>query len=313
MMAMINPGLEEIRKKLMKGATEAQDQTSAEETKHPLFNVPEPHWIRNKKVPTHSLSHRKQTIRLLVEEQTDQTATAIGMKILKCMKSSPCRSPFCPFCRSNAQDTAAKRAKQIFSNTSKSNITFLTILLPVTYSPISDASGLISKCRRQVNNVFAYRNFTDVFLYGAFEIDVKRPRYVKGKERSEKVLKALGMDLSSTDDAYLVHLHALVDLGSHSKDFVRKAFACIFDQPYQLRLSYLDANKSKDENIEDISRYLFKFRTQHANNLYGNEASGTARYGSFYEADLLRSYVKLIHQLIPNNRLSSLSLRKNIK
>ncbi len=56
----------------------------------------------------------------------------------------------------------------------------------------------------------------------------------------------------------------------------------------------------KDESIDRIARYMFKFRVQFADNLYGKEVGMRAQYKELYPGPLMREYVKLIHSLQVN-------------
>ncbi len=235
----------------------------------------------------------------------------IALNIDRCQKSKPCLSPFCPFCRATMQANNVATCQRIFSAAPKSNLCFLTVLLPVTYSPQQSIHAAIQSCRRSVSNIFQHRMYKSIKLYGAFEIDVKMPSLVVNKPMSLSVLNALGFNRHNNSAAYLLHFHAIIDLSNHSKATFRKSLTRVFNKPYQVRLTKLRSDFTKSQSITNIANYMLKFRTQHSNNLFGNQATGKAKYGSFFGNALLQSYVKLIHSLLPTNRINALIIRKN--
>ncbi len=74
-----------------------------------------------------------------------------------------------------------------------------------------------------------------------------------------------------------------------------------FNKPYQVRLSHLRYDMDKDVSIDRIARYMFKFRAQFSDNLYGKEVGLRAKYKELYPGPLMREYVQLIHSLKINN------------
>ena len=84
-----------------------------------------------------------------------------------------------------------------------------------------------------------------------------------------------------------------------------------FDKPYQIRLSYLRGDMGKDESIDRIARYMFKFRAQFSDNLYAKEVGLRAKYKELYPAPLMREYVKLIHSLKVNNGFKGFRFKYN--
>lgn len=278
---------------------------------HPLFVPKEPSWIRHYQCSSQDKSHRFQIIKALTGDANKYDAYNIGLRIDDCTKSKRCQCPFCPFCRKNFQENAVKTTLPLFINVPIEHLRFLTILLPVSYFPKTEAQNQIHQYTQQIRNILN-GGFNDVRMYGFYEVDVKRPSLVKHRPRSKEVLTKLGMDLTLNDDAYLLHLHALVDIGKHSKDDIRDALTNrVFDNPYQVRINQLHSTKTKKDNIINITNYMLKFRLQFADNLYGNQQEGKVMYGSLYEDELLRSNVCLISSLMGNNRISSLGFRYN--
>ena len=260
-----------------------------------------PRWANSIPFTAHHLKQRRTIIERLCEDAVgDPDAADIGLDMLKCSKTFPCGSPFCPFCRHIQQEKRAKKALNKFAATAKDEMTFLTILHPVTYDPMHDAPTHIRYLRDSVRNALNHRGYNQVRMLGAFEIDVKRSQDAK-TPRSNQVLRALDMNTTSRQPAYLVHLHSLVDLGGIPKDQVRRAFTGTFNKPYQVRLSRLRYDMDKDESIDRIARYMFKFRAQFSDNLYGKEVGLRAKYKELYPAPLMREYIQLIHSLKVNN------------
>ncbi len=270
-----------------------------------------PRWVNSIPVTAYHLRQRKTIIERLCEEHYhDQDATAIGLDMLECSKTYPCGSPFCPFCRHKVQEKRSATALAKFAATAKSEMTFLTILHPVTYDPFYDAQAHIDYLRDSVRNALNFRGLSQVRMLGAFEIDVKR-RQEAANDRSKRVLTALEMDITSQKPAYLVHLHSLVDLGGIPREEVRSAFTGVFDKPYQVRLTHLHRDKGKDESIERLARYMSKFRVQFADNLYGKERGMKVQYRELYPAPLMREYVKLIHSIKVDNGFKGFRFKIN--
>ena len=187
-----------------------------------------PRWVNSIQATNHHLRQRKTIIERLCEDPIgDWDAAKIGLDMLECSKTDPCGSPFCPYCRHKAQEKRSKTALTKFAATAKSDMTFLTILHPVTYDPFYDAQAHIDYLRDSVRNALNFRGLSQVRMLGAFEIDVKR-RQEAANDRSKKVLTALEMDITSQKPAYLVHLHSLVDLGGIPREEVPR-HACTFD------------------------------------------------------------------------------------
>ena len=268
-----------------------------------------PRWVNSIPVTAYHLRQRKTIIERLCEDPVgDWDAAIIGLDMLECSKTYPCGSPFCPYCRHKVQENRSKTALTKFAATAKSEMTFLTILHPVTYDPFHDAQGHIDQLRNSVRNALNFRGFNQVRMLGAFEIDVKRREDARAF-RSKQVLTALGMDTTWHKPAYLVHLHSLVDLGGHSRKEVRRVFTGVFDKPYQVRLTYLHRDKGKDESIDRVARYMSKFRTQFSDNLYGKERGLKVQYRELYPAPLMREYVKLIHSIKIDNGFKGLRFK----
>jgi len=261
----------------------------------------QPRWATDIPFTAHHRKQRRTIIERLCEDAVgDPDAADIGLDMLKCSRTFPCGSPFCPFCRHKQQEQRAKKALNKFAATAKDEMTFLTILHPVTYDPMHDASTHIRYIRDSVRNALNHRRYKQVRMLGAFEIDVKRSQDAK-TPRSNQVLTALNMNTTSRQPAYLVHLHTLVDLGGIPRKQVRRVFTRAFDKPYQVRLSHLRYDINKDASIERIARYMFKFRAQFSDNLFGKEVELRAKYKELYPAPLMREYVQLIHSLKTNN------------
>ena len=277
------------------------------------FKAHKPQWSKYFTPPHNSqLAHCRTIIKALASDPADQAAVTLGLKIFNCKKSRPCRSPFCPYCRSLLQQTAVDKAQQIFSASRNNHLSFLTILLPVTYTPDADvAAQAIDKCRKQIQYIFAKNNFTYIKLYGFTEVDIKLAPLVKNQSRAPQVLKDLGFNAASNQPAYLVHLHAIVDLSNSSESAFRQSLLNAYPGHYQVLFKPFHANKTKQQNIQYITNYMLKFLTVHADNLHADDLDKDADYKYFFEEQDIRDYVKLIHGLLANNQIRNLKISKN--
>jgi len=271
-----------------------------------------PKWLKHY-TPPHSsqLPHRRKIIMALASNPSDVDAVNIALKILDCKKSNPCRSPFCPYCRSQLQQTAIKNAQKIFAASRNNQLSFLTVLLPVTYEPNNDAAELVKKCRKSIQNIFDRNNFDYIKLYGFCEVDIKVPHLVKNQNRASEVLKPLGFDINLNKPAYLVHLHAIVDLSNSSQNAFRQSLLSAYPHPYQAVIKAFHADKTKDENIRQLANYMLKFLTLYGNNLHADDLDAEIKYTDIFDDALIIDYVKLIHSLLVQNKISSLTISKN--
>ena len=274
-----------------------------------LFDIKDqPRWLQYLDARPSELKHRERTIRALVSDWTDEVSCERGIRIERCgEKGRRCREVFCPRCRHEIQNVEERKVLNAFRATSESQLRFLTILLPVSYDPIRELPGNRNKAKNDLHN--AVRPFPSLRFYGAFEIDVKTPALVE-KHRTADVLDQLGMDRGRDDPAYLLHLHAVVDLGGAKRDAVSNALRKKFNTPYQVRLAQLRKDKAKTENLSNIARYMCKYRLQYANNIYGRQIYGRATYGDFYEQDVVRTISKAYSAIL--SRQTSVRSYKNV-
>ncbi len=75
-----------------------------------------PRWANSIDTTAYHLKQRRTIIERLCEDPTgDQDAADIGLDMLKCSKTFPCGSPFCPHCRHIQQEKRAKKARNKFA------------------------------------------------------------------------------------------------------------------------------------------------------------------------------------------------------
>jgi len=226
-----------------------------------------------------------------------------------------CNSPFCPRCRHKRQKAAAKDALLKFSYVPRDQLRFLTILLPVLYgldktelkNQRDEAKKLITK---------ALRPLKDVRLFGNFEIDVKDADDLVTNSRAYNVLSDLGLmpfTGRGFEYPYLLHYHAIVDLGQNTADQFRSALKPDFPHNYQINIKQLYAQKLVHDNLHDLAFYMLKFRAQFSTNIFADddtENRSMARYRDLYPERVMREYVSLVHDV---GKFQFFQFHRNIK
>lgn len=226
-----------------------------------------------------------------------------------------CNSPFCPRCRHKRQKVAAKLAILKLSHVPRDQLRFLTILLPVLYQP--DKTDLKNK-RDETKKLItkALRPLTDVRLFGYFEIDVKAASDLDINSRAYKVLSDLDLMPfagGAFEYPYLLHYHAIVDLGQYTVAQFRSALQPDFPHNYQINIKQLYAQKLVSENIHDLAFYMLKFRAQFSTNVFADddtENKSMAHYRELYPEKLMSEYVSLVHDV---GKFKFFKFHRNIK
>ena len=213
-----------------------------------------------------------------------------------------CNSPFCPRCRHKRQKDAAKDALLKFSYVPRNQLRFLTILLPVLYGPDkTDLKQRRDKAKKDI--IKALRPLNDVRLFGYFEIDVKEASSLVINSRAYNVLSDLGLmpfTGCGFEYPYLLHYHAIVDLGQNTVDQFRSALQPHFPHNYQINIKQLYAQKLVSENLHDLAFYMLKFRAQFSTNIYADddtENKSMTRYRDLYPQRRMSHYVSLVHDV----------------
>ena len=214
-----------------------------------------------------------------------------------------CNSPFCPRCRHKRQKDAAKDALLKFSYVPRDQLRFLTILLPVLYSPDkTDLKQRRDKAKKDI--IKALRPLNDVRLFGYFEIDVKDADNLDITSREYKVLSDLGLlpilNARFLNHPYLLHYHAIVDLGQNTVADLRSALQPHFPHNYQINIKQLYAQKLVPDNLQNLAFYMLKFRAQFSTNIYANddtENKSMTRYRDLYPQQRMSHYVSLVHDV----------------
>lgn len=249
----------------------------------------QPRYLQYLRIPNQDLRHLGKTIKALVSDPYDLASCERAIRMDNCSNGYPCQERHCPRCRAFIQEREARRVNTLFGQTPQNRLKFLTLLLPVSYDPITDLPVLRQATAALLHNQF--KKTPGIRVYGTFEIDIK-DRWIDNSPKSQPVLEALGMDWRRADPAYLLHLHAIVDLGNHKRDKVRQVIAERFDKPYQVRLAAFRKEQSRTENLTRIAHYMTKYRLQYADNIYGKKIYEKATYGSFYPDHVVRNVVK---------------------
>jgi hypothetical protein len=257
----------------------------------------QPLWQNHQRCSRPDNERRKAIVTALCDDPYQDTEAAeIGLAILHCRKRYPCGSPLCDFCRTRCQDDREQEARRLFGHRPRQQLAFLTILTDVSYHPTTEVQARVDELRQKVRSLQSRPRFKDVRVFGAVEVDVKFPMLHLRRRRSKEVLEGLGM-LDPQKEAYLVHLHAIVDLNGVSKDALGRWFRRSFPKKYQVRLAGLRNDHTTSTSVANLARYMLKFRAQEADNLWGNKPNGQAKYGSLYRDATLRSFVRCLHTI----------------
>ena len=226
-----------------------------------------------------------------------------------------CNSPFCPRCRHKRQKAAAKDALLKFSYVPRDQLRFLTILLPVLYGPDkADLTQQRDEAKKLI--IKALRPLKDVRLFGYFEIDVKEATSIDISSRAYKVLSDLDLKPSTGhgfEYPYLLHYHAIVDLGQNTGDQFRSALKPDFPHDYQINIKQLYAQKLVPDNLHDLAFYMLKFRAQFSTNIFADddtENRSMTRYRDLYSEKLMPEYVSLVHDV---GKFQFFQFHRNIK
>jgi hypothetical protein len=200
----------------------------------------------------------------------------------------------------------ARRLLHHFGYCDFEDLRFLTVLCAVSYDPRSELPHRRDRLKRKLDKAFA-RLSTTPRVYGAYEIDVKRPSLVTNKQ-SRDVLKHLDMEFVGNDtNAYLLHLHAVVDLNGGDAEQLKKALKKEFKAAYQVKATHFRSDDTVTTNLTNISNYITKTRLQYSDNIIGNGAYRKATYGSFYPDDVIRDLAVTLQNLHGQNHYAKFS------
>ena len=225
------------------------------------------------KIGDHAISkihQRKYVIDSLCMDRSDWPALQAAVSLIDCSSHKPCKQPFCPMCRHKRQAKFSDQMQLAFGHVSSDQLKFITILNSVHYDASSIDLVLINRLKKQLRNLVNYLQLcssSDLRFLGAFEIESFAASSITTPNKIA-ALDALGRDKSSNSPFFLLHFHAVIDLSSLSIAQLRRALtASRFPNPYQVRIQQLHAEKSVKENLDQLARYMLKFRLQHSDRL----------------------------------------------
>ncbi|CAA7620384.1 hypothetical protein [Magnetospirillum sp. SS-4] len=267
------------------------------------------------KIGDHAVSKIRQrayVINALCSDLADKDATALAHRLMHCSTHKPCKQPFCPMCRHNQQRKFADKMLAAFSHVPASQLRFLTFLHSVHYDAASISSTLVKRVKRSVRNalnVINKNNGTSVQLLGSFEIEAFAANAILS-DRKLLSLKPLGLVESSNLPFFLLHFHAVVNLGSLSESKLLSMLksSAHFPHKYQVLLQHLHSDKSQDKNLETLATYMLKFRLQHSQRLKfeddQNQMYKRTCYASLYEIPIAKAVVMSVNSCKKFNGLS---------
>jgi hypothetical protein len=235
-------------------------------------------------------------------------ALAILDKVIACTSANKCSQILCPACRVQRQTDASAKAISAFSQYQDHEIKFMTLLIRVEANA-SALSPLLSAFRTRLknvlrNNVAALGVANQGFkLLGAFEVDLKNlGTQADASPRTQELVKKLGYNPKSIKSQYLLHLHAIVaGLDDERQDrltkLIEKALGTKL-HPFQLNFRSLHSNKSKNENLTNLARYMFKARLQFADNIHDdNLMQKQTRYHTPFKGKMLINYLNAVNAM----------------
>ncbi len=213
-------------------------------------------------------------------------------RVIDCTGKRPCRLICCPVCRSKKQSEATLSNLETFQNATNENSYFLTALLPMS-SDLDETSKTIKNHRK--NMYYVFREYKKKFpnsnidIVGAYEYDLKSiDEYNMSSERARKLFTQLGFDKSKDESMWLPHLHAIVSpleekQVSTIRDLINSATLDTDKIPFSVELKRFREDKVVSENISEISKYCWKVRLQHADNIFlDNKDKKRSRYLSMF-------------------------------
>jgi hypothetical protein len=247
------------------------------------------------------IHQRKYVIESLCKDFTDIPARTLAGRLYHCVPRTPCNQPYCPMCRHKQQAKFSRKMVKAFGHVPVNQLRFITILYSVHYDPSAIALYVINDLKKQFRNVINHLpNWanTDLRFLGAFEIEALLAKSITTPNKIA-ALDPLGRDPSSDLPFYLLHFHAVIDLGSMTDAHLRKLLTRnIFPHPYQVRIQQLHSDKSVKENLKQLASYMLKFRLQHSDRLkfdqIDNQPYQRSVYQSLYDPAIAKAVVMAV-------------------
>jgi len=215
---------------------------------------------------------------------------------------------FCPSCRDKRQKERSKLALDLFSDRPHDRLHALTILYQCPTN-LDNIKPLIERFRYEVDYTFQKaKHLSPVQFHGAMELDYKRPSLFEvttldgdtaHRAHCKQAFAAMGIDLNSPacpESWWLVHYHAIVDVGKNSASAVNQVLHDAFKGAHRVRMTGLhdEGWTPKLESIENLSNYQLKSKLQFGENIYSDDPTRQNRtcYGAAYEPHIIAQLCK---------------------
>lgn len=251
---------------------------------------------------------RRHLIQALTSPVASQDLQNLGYSLFMCSLNYPCKSPLCNYCRTKMQDRYEKRVLWYFNASQRQNIYWLTVLDDVTYNPIFDAPIRQNYLKRKIKRVLENTpSLKTAKAFAAFELDVKSPSQMLNKQKAMTLLARYNMTHPS-NVAFMPHFHAIIDLNGTHPDDMRKAFRRSFTKPYQISVSGMWNDLTKQHHLSQMTRYMFKFRYQFADNIMRSKP----RYDIRFDDQTMRLYAETILAMTGDRGVRQYELKYNI-
>lgn len=234
----------------------------------------------------------------------NQDAISFLNRVIACKTAKPCFQILCPMCRVAKQDKVSQKVQSAFGHFAADEIGFATMLLPIEKT----ASGYIQsiqsfriamkyQLRRRHMELSGVSPFK---MCGAFEVDLKNlATHFDLSLRSRELMKGLGFDHKSVKPQYLPHLHAIIaPLDSKSRTAWTQCVESALGTkllPDQMLIRALHKNRPMLDNLDRMSRYMYKARLQYSENVLTDNPFGkSVRYTRPYKGKSLVDYLLFI-------------------
>jgi len=239
-----------------------------------------------------------------------QNSNNISDAIRTCTLSKPCNSPLCPACRCRAQDNFSDVTWNKFKSVPENEVYFVTILFPVKASPLTTAPQIVDAEKKNLQNLFRSKRrketrnqgdlrYDDIFMTGAFEIDVVDPKLVSSSE-SKMVLQNMGVSFrNGASNSYLVHYHGLIYSAGISQKTIKELFKSKYPLNRQVLMKRLYKKNDYEENIRRVSRYMLKYRYNPVSKVYSKQSAPARAYANCnYDHTDMVQYSNLVDKSI---------------
>lgn len=257
---------------------------------------------------------RRKLIEALMDQQSSPELQDIGYALLTCKKTDRCKSPLCNYCRSRLQSNYQAQVRKKFAAFAKQDIYFLTLLDDLTDTPLQTIPPWITNQRSVLNEVFGHHFKKQISVFGAFEVDVKHPSLFHNNNAKLDLLKEYGLP-DENAVAWMPHFHGIIGLDGITADDFRKKMRSRFSKRKQVTLTSLWSDQTKNEALNAIAWYCFKFKYKYAVNLGSSDLSENetaSNYDKRFNDDVLRIYTELIHNIRGPRTVQGLIYQWNI-